>query len=116
MDMGSVGQQPKGHGQRGSSLRGMAKGAPRPMGHCHRGMAKGATNQRGIAKGASNQRGIAKGAGPKGQDHWGRAKGAGPKGQGQRGRNKGAGPKGHLIQKGQQQRDPKHTKYVLSRY
>ena len=43
-DMGSVGQQPKGHGQRGSSLRGMAKGAPRPMGHCHRGMAKGATN------------------------------------------------------------------------
>ena len=100
--MGSVGQQPKGHGQRGSSLRGMAKGAPRPMGHCHRGMAKGATNQRGIAKGASNQRGIAKGAGPKGQDHWGRAK--------------GAGPKGHLIQKGQEQRDPKHTKYVLSRY
>ena len=88
--MGSVGQQPKGHGQRGSSLRGMAKGAPRPMGHCHRGMAKGATNQRGIAKGASNQRGIAKGAGPKGQDHWGRAKGAGPKGQEQRGRTKGA--------------------------
>ena len=114
--MGSVGQQPKGHGQRGSSLRGMAKGAPRPMGHCHRGMAKGATNQRGIAKGASNQRGIAKGAGPKGQDHWGRAKGAGTKGQDQRGRTKGAGPKGHLIQKGQEQRDPKHTKYVLSRY
>ena len=74
--MGSVGQQPKGHGQRGSSLRGMAKGAPRPMGHCHRGMAKGATNQRGIAKGASNQRGIAKGAGPKGQEQRGRTKGA----------------------------------------
>ena len=87
----------KGHGQRGIKTKGAEI-----KGH----------GQRGIGIMGQDQRGTR----PKRQGQRGRAEGARPKGQSQRGKAKGAGPKGHLIQKGQEQRDPKHTKYVLSRY